>query len=77
MSSALRLLLAFVILFAAGVRTIEVIALRSELGELRAERVANDAALVELRGLRESIARDPDLAAAIAERWTRGELLLP
>lgn len=77
MSSTIRLFVAFVILFAAGLRTIEVVSLRAELDNLRAERVGGDAVLIELRGLRESIARDPGLATAIAERWKRGELLFP
>jgi hypothetical protein len=77
MSSTLRLILAFVLILAAGSRVVEVVGLRAELGALRADRTASELRLEELRGLRETIARDPALAQAIAERWVRGELLLP
>jgi hypothetical protein len=72
-----RLAVAATLIFAAGSRTIEVVILREELATLRSQRTADEARLIELRGLRQMLTADPALAAAIADRWVRGELLLP
>ena len=77
MSRWLRLAIAATIIFAAGSRTIEVVILREELATLRSQRTADEARLIDLRGLRQTLIADPTLAAAISDRWVRGELLLP
>lgn len=77
MSSFLRLTFAFVLLIGAGSRVVELVGRRGELVTLRAERAAQELRLEELRGLRDALLADPSFAAAIAERWERGELVLP
>lgn len=77
MSSFLRLTLAFVLIAAAGARTAELVDLRTEIRLLREARASQALRLAELRGLRDSLLADPAFASAIAERWERGELVLP
>jgi hypothetical protein len=77
MSSFLRLTLAFVLLIGAGSRVVELVERRGELAMLRAERASQELRLEELRGLRDALLADPSFATAIAERWERGELVLP